>query len=207
MVWVLKVGPRLVFIRKTIFSVAVLAPLVPEANRQKSLIKRAPHQQIVHSDRRKGAIEATVICQLNVTKVTECVLNSVSLVTVEMKSWQTQSVHQRGLITVVPFDPANPQSRPKASKSSPIGGIRVCLWKPKQAKRIELSNFIFRVGTTGSSLVLQPLTAAHLIELRDMRWRVRVWGQHSVGERARRSASSIVYVINVSVQPRWAVCR
>lgn len=81
-----------------------------------------------------------------------------------------------GLIMAVPFIRAYLQSRPKASKSSPPrtperfpGWIRVRLWKPKQAKGTELSDFRFRVGTTGSSLVLQPPTALHLIELRDTR--------------------------------------
>lgn len=64
MVCLLK-GSHLVIMQKTILGVAVLAPLAPEANKQKSLIKRAPHQQIVYSDR--------CISQLSVTKVTECV--------------------------------------------------------------------------------------------------------------------------------------
>lgn len=64
MVCLLKVGPLLAFMRKTILGVAVLAPLAAEATRQESLIKRVLHRWIMHSDRCKRAIELTVICQL-----------------------------------------------------------------------------------------------------------------------------------------------
>lgn len=103
--------------------------------------------------------------------------------TKETKSWQTLSVHRRG-VGDQRWSGLLPLFRPRASKSGPAGDARVVpqadqslLWKPKQAKGTELSDSIFRVGTSGSSRFLQQLISPHLIELRDTRWKVRVWGR------------------------------